>query len=74
MRIIAVGLTTETNTFAKIKTTLKDYVTYSGGDDTFSMQQALARYTGTDTILGGYLAEAARCGVSLEPVFHASAP
>jgi microcystin degradation protein MlrC len=74
MRIIAIGLTTETNTFAKNKTTLKDYVTYSGGDDTFSMQQALARYTDTDTILGGYLEEAARYGVSLEPVFHASAP
>ena len=73
MRIISVGLTHETNTFAKIKTTIEDFVTYSGGDDTFSMQQALTRYAGTETIMGGYLAGAAGCGVLLEPMFQASA-
>ena len=73
MRIVAVGLATETNTFARNKTTLKDFVTHSGGDDTFPKEQISSRYAGTGTVMGGYLAAAERCGVSLEPVFHASA-
>ena len=73
MRIVALGLTHETNTFANTKTTLEDFIRLSGGDASFSKEQALARLEGTHTILGGYLAEAVRRGVSLDPVFHASA-
>ncbi len=73
VRIIAIGLAHETNTFAKVKTTLGDFVTYSGGDENFPTERLPEWYAGTDTILGGYLAGAAACGVTLDPIFHASA-
>ncbi|MBN1686325.1 MAG: M81 family metallopeptidase [Spirochaetales bacterium] len=73
MRIVAIGLAHETNTFARTKTTLMDFVTYSGGDEQFPTDRLVEDYDGTDTILGGYLAGAAACGVTLDPVFHASA-
>jgi len=73
MRIIALGLTHETNTFANAKTTMDDFVRYSGGDEEFTERQAQNRFSGTETVLGGYLDGAAQHGVSLEPVFHACA-
>jgi microcystin degradation protein MlrC len=73
MRIVAVGLTHETNTFANVNTTLNDFVTYSGGDESFRREQTLARFSNTDTVMGGYLEEAAKLGVTLDPVFYAGA-
>ena len=74
MRIIALGLTHETNTFANTKTTMDDFIRYSGGDAGFTEEQAVSRYSGTETVLGGYLDGAEQNGSSLHPVFHASAP
>jgi microcystin degradation protein MlrC len=73
MRFLSLGLTHETNTFATTPTRLADFIAGSGGDPAFPADQVAARFAGTGTIHGGYLAATEALSIHLEPLFHAQA-
>ncbi|MCA9070426.1 MAG: M81 family metallopeptidase, partial [Planctomycetaceae bacterium] len=63
MKVISAGIQHETNTFAEAPTTVQDFIRdshlgeeLSGGDLIFE------RFTGTETIQGGYIAGAKESG------------
>lgn len=73
MRIASGGITHESNTFVVKPTTLEDFIQDSGGEPHFPESGIPARFAGTATIHGGYLAAAEDLGLELIPVLQATA-
>ena len=74
MRIVSGGIQHETNTFASVPTTLSDFQRDSDcGDELLGGDRLRELYSGTGTIHGGYLDEAAARGIELVPVLSVHA-
>ena len=74
MKIVSGGLQHETNTFANQQTTLEDFIRDSHlGDGLPGGEAIFQRFTGTETIHGGYIAGAKEAGFELMPVLNVRA-
>lgn len=74
MKIVSGGIQHETNTFARVPTTLADFQRDSDCGDDFQGGDLLRKmYLGTGTIHGGYLDEAAKRGIEIFPVMNVRA-
>lgn len=74
MKVISAGIQHETNTFAENSTTLRDFIRDSHlGEELSGGNLIFDRFTGTQTIQGGYIAGANESGLELVPVLNVRA-